>query len=70
MRTFEFKDATSNKFWHIVLAGNTFTVTYGRIGTTGQTQLKSFASAAIAKTEHDKLVAQKLKKGFASKMAA
>lgn len=64
MRTFEFKDAKSNKFWNIELSGSGFTVTFGRIGTAGQTQTKTFPSAAAAKKEHDKLVAEKLKKGY------
>jgi uncharacterized protein (TIGR02996 family) len=70
MRTFEFKDAKSNKFWHIELSGSSFTVTFGRIGTTGQTQTKTFANAATAKKEHDKLVAEKLKKGYVETTAA
>jgi uncharacterized protein (TIGR02996 family) len=64
MRTFVFSDATSNKFWHIELTGKTFTVTFGRVGTNGQTQTKSFPTAAAAQKEHHKLVAQKLKKGY------
>jgi uncharacterized protein (TIGR02996 family) len=64
MRTFEFKDAKSNKFWTIQLSGAKFTVTFGRIGTAGQTQTKTFSSAAAARKEHDKLVAEKLKKGY------
>lgn len=64
MRTFEFKDAKSNKFWNIELSGSSFTVTFGRIGTTGQTQTKEFVDKAAAKKEHDKLVAEKLKKGY------
>jgi predicted DNA-binding WGR domain protein len=64
MRTFEFKDAKSNKFWNIELSGSSFTVTFGRIGTGGQTQTKTFPSDAAAKKEHDKLVAEKLKKGY------
>lgn len=64
MRTFEFTDAKSNKFWNIELSGKSFTVTFGRIGTNGQTQTKKFASAADAKKEHDKLVSEKLKKGY------
>lgn len=64
MRTFEFKDGKSNKFWHIELQGQIFTVTFGRIGTKGQSQTKAFADAATAKKEHDKLVAEKLKKGY------
>jgi uncharacterized protein (TIGR02996 family) len=64
MRTFVFTDATSNKFWHIELSGKKFTVQFGRVGTTGQTQTKSSTSPAAAQKEHDKLVAQKLKKGY------
>src|SRR5262245_45906348 len=64
MRTFEFKDGTSNKFWNIELQGQIFTVTFGRIGTKGQSQTKAFKDAATAKREHDKLVEQKLKKGY------
>jgi uncharacterized protein (TIGR02996 family) len=64
MRTFVFTDATSNKFWHIALSGKSFTVQFGRVGTTGQTQTKTFISAAVAQKEHDKVVAQKLKKGY------
>lgn len=64
MRTFVFTDEKSNKFWHIELQGQIFTVTFGRVGTNGQTQTKAFADGATAKKEHDKLVAEKLKKGY------
>jgi predicted DNA-binding WGR domain protein len=55
---------SSNKFWEIELTDASFTVCFGRIGTEGQSQTKSFASAAEAKTQHDKLVNEKLKKGY------
>src|SRR5215472_14152804 len=64
MRTFTFSDVKSHKFWNIELQGNSFTVTYGRQGTAGQTQTKKFASAAAAQKEHDKLVKEKLGKGY------
>jgi uncharacterized protein (TIGR02996 family) len=64
MRTFVYTDATSNKFWHIELSGKGFTVHFGRMGTNGQTQAKTFKDAATAQKEHDKLVAQKLRKGY------
>ena len=70
MRTFVYTDATSNKFWHITLAGTSFTVHFGRVGTNGQTQTKTFGSAAAAQKEHDKLVAQKLRKGYVETTAA
>ena len=64
MRSFTFSEGTSNKFWNIDLQGKQFTVTFGKIGTNGQTQVKAFADDAAAKKEHDKLVAEKVKKGY------
>ncbi|ATB30739.1 WGR and DUF4132 domain-containing protein [Melittangium boletus] len=64
MRRFEFTDGSSQKFWEIDLQGTGFTVRWGRIGTDGQTQQKSFPSDAKAQTEHDKLIAEKQKKGY------
>ncbi|MGE3808839.1 MAG: WGR domain-containing protein, partial [Gemmataceae bacterium] len=64
MRTFEFNDGKSNKFWNIELDGEAFTVTFGRIGTGGQTQIKEFPSDDKAQAAHDKLVAEKLAKGY------
>lgn len=65
MRRFEFSEGSSNKFWEIELSGSGFTVTWGKIGTTGQTQTKDFPTEAKAQTEHDKLVSEKVKKGYA-----
>jgi uncharacterized protein (TIGR02996 family) len=64
MRTFLFTDAKSNKFWHIDLHGSRFTVTFGKVGTKGQTQTKDFPNAEAARKAHDKLVAEKLGKGY------
>ncbi|WNG36785.1 DUF4132 domain-containing protein [Archangium violaceum] len=65
MRRFEFVEGSSKKFWEIELQGTEFTVRWGRIGTDGQTQQKSFASTVKAQAEHDKLIAEKQKKGYA-----
>jgi predicted DNA-binding WGR domain protein len=66
MRHFELVDGKSNKFWEIdyVDGASDFTVTWGRIGTAGQTQTKEFATAEKAESEHTKLVAEKFKKGY------
>jgi uncharacterized protein (TIGR02996 family) len=69
MRSFEFSDGSSNKFWNIDLQGSSFTVTFGRIGSKGQTQLKTFPSEAAAEKAHDKLVAEKLAKGYVEKVS-
>ncbi|MBM7119317.1 WGR and DUF4132 domain-containing protein [Archangium primigenium] len=65
MRRFEFAEGSSRKFWEIALEGTGFTVRWGRLGTDGQTQQKTFPSAQKAQTEHDKLIAEKVKKGYA-----
>ena len=64
MPRYELSEGTSNKFWEINLAGTSFTTTYGKIGSNGQTTIKSFGSDAEAKKEYDKIVAEKVKKGY------
>ena len=64
MPRYEFSEGSSNKFWDITLSGKSFTTTYGKIGANGQTTIKSFKSDADAKKEHDKVVAEKTKKGY------
>ncbi len=64
MPRYEFSDGSSNKFWDITLEGASFTTTYGRIGTDGQTSMKEYDSEDKAKKEYDKLIAEKTKKGY------
>lgn len=64
MPRYEFSEGTSNKFWEINLSGKSFTTTYGKIGTSGQTTIKQFKSDADAKKEYEKLIAEKVKKGY------
>jgi predicted DNA-binding WGR domain protein len=66
-RHFEFINGSSRKFWEISLSENTFTVRFGRIGTLGQSQTKRFGDEAQAKREADKLIAEKVKKGYVEK---
>ncbi|MEZ0300138.1 MAG: WGR domain-containing protein, partial [Candidatus Methylacidiphilales bacterium] len=63
-REFQLIDGSSSKFWAIERDGSRFTVHYGRIGTAGTRQEKKFSSDAMARKEHDKLVDEKLKKGY------
>jgi predicted DNA-binding WGR domain protein len=63
-RQLVYMDSHSSKFWNIALQGNTFTVTFGRIGTDGQTQTKAFASGEMALKEAEKLIREKLGKGY------
>jgi len=64
MARYEFSDGSSSKFWEIVLEGSALATTYGRIGSSGQTNRKEFDSNEKAAKEHDKLIAEKVKKGY------
>lgn len=64
VREMVFQEGTSHKFWRIELSGSAHTVTFGKVGTNGQTQTKEFDSEAEAAKSYDKLVAEKLKKGY------
>jgi predicted DNA-binding WGR domain protein len=63
-RTFHFQDDKSDKFWSIELKGKSFTVNFGKVGGKGQSQIKDFADPTQAQKEHDKLVREKVGKGY------
>jgi predicted DNA-binding WGR domain protein len=63
-RRFELVSDTSRKFWEIAVENDSFTVRFGRIGTAGQSQTKTFAEAGKSKSEAEKLIAEKVKKGY------
>lgn len=60
----EYINESSDKFWEIETNGNSFTVVYGRNGTGGQSQTKTFDDEAKCLKEAEKLVAEKIKKGY------
>jgi predicted DNA-binding WGR domain protein len=64
MRRFEYKQGTSYKFWEILVEGTAYTARYGKVGTEGQTQSKSFATADKAKAEAEKKIKEKVGKGY------
>jgi predicted DNA-binding WGR domain protein len=59
-----FMDAKSSKFWSIQQAGSSHTVTYGRIGSKGQSATKSFSDEQSARKDAEKLIREKLSKGY------
>jgi predicted DNA-binding WGR domain protein len=63
-RHFEFVSGNSAKFWEVTHAGTEVTVSFGRIGTIGQRQSKSLPTPAAAARHLEKLVSQKLAKGY------
>ena len=64
MRRFELVDGKSNKFWEIDREGTSYTVRYGRIGTSGQTTNKSFGDEAAAQGAYEKVIKEKTGKGY------
>jgi len=69
-RHFEFVSGTSAKFWEVSIAGCNVTVCFGRIGTDGQSQTKALASADAAQRHADKVIAEKMKKGYVEMVPA
>ena len=63
-RRLEFVEGTSRKFWQARREDTDVLIAFGRIGTAGQSQRKPFADALQAQAEMDKLVAEKLRKGY------
>jgi predicted DNA-binding WGR domain protein len=61
---FEFNQGGSRKFWHVRVDDAELVVAYGRIGTDGQVKRKAFASPDGARREAERLVREKLAKGY------
>jgi DNA ligase-1 len=68
-RHFEFVEGTSSKFWEVWVAGNQMMTRYGRIGSQGSTTVKTFADEPAARKAADKLVAEKVGKGYVERGA-
>ncbi len=60
----ELTEDGSSKFWQISVSGASYTATWGRIGTPGQSQTKNFGNEWEAKSERNRLVEEKKKKGY------
>lgn len=59
-----YQEEGSNKFWSVQVSGNTFTVLFGKIGSSGQSSSKSFNNEKECLKEAEKLLREKLKKGY------
>lgn len=61
-----YKDETSHKFWKVAFehTSNKLVICFGRAGTKGQTQVKTFASAELAEKEKEKMIREKQNKGY------
>ncbi|WP_115810082.1 DUF6493 family protein [Flavobacterium aquicola] len=57
-------DGTSDKFWQIEVSEINYTVTYGKNGTSGTSQTKTFNSTEECLKAAEKILAEKTKKGY------
>ncbi len=64
MARFKFTQGCSSKFWEVSRRGTKVTVCWGKIGSTGQSKVKAFASAAEAGGFQSKLVREKMDKSY------
>ncbi|MFB7617450.1 WGR and DUF4132 domain-containing protein [Kitasatospora sp. NPDC056181] len=64
MRRWEFVEGGSDKFWEAAVDGVAVTVRYGRSGTGGREQVKTFPTVEEAQAHFAKVVAEKERKGY------
>lgn len=64
MRRFEYIKGNAAKFWEVFRRGELITTTSGKIGTEGQTKNKSYADYMAAEVDFDRLIRDKIKRGF------
>lgn len=70
MKSYIYQDEKSHKFWAVGQQGNELHISWGKVGTQGQSQIKSFADAAAAEKAELKLIAEKTKKGYVEDASA
>mgnify|MGYP001084662896 FL=1 len=70
MKTFIYQDEKSHKFWAVEQQDNELHLSWGKVGTSGQKQIKTFADAAVASKAAQKLINEKAKKGYVENSAA
>ncbi|MEO7524430.1 MAG: AAA domain-containing protein, partial [Ferruginibacter sp.] len=59
-----YEDGVSNKFWEAGVKENKLLIRFGRAGTKGQAQVKTFDDAAKATREKEKMIREKMAKGY------
>jgi DNA ligase-1 len=69
-RYFEYVDAKSNKFWEISKSGCDVTTRWGRIGSSGQSKMKTFPQKSAASEQVNKLIEEKTSEGYVEKKRA
>jgi uncharacterized protein (TIGR02996 family) len=64
MRTFEYREGESGRFWSVQREGTTLILRSGKIGSRGRTYIKRFSDEKAAEARADKLARHKLAAGF------
>ena len=64
LRRYVCTEEGSSKFWEVSLTDKELTVRFGRIGTKGQSQTRTFTTADAAQHEQAKLIRSKVAKGY------
>ena len=60
----EFSQAGTNKFWEATLDGRKFKVHWGKIGTKGQSQTRTFRTEEEALRKFETMARSKVRKGY------
>lgn len=63
-RCFYSQEKNSNKFWNVKVEKNRLIVRFGKTGTSGRENIKEYPDNAAALKEAEKLIGQKIKKGY------
>ncbi len=64
MRRLEFPAKNPDRFWEVEQSGATYTMRWGKLGTTGATQSKTLDTPQKTAREVDRLVEERIAKGF------
>jgi predicted DNA-binding WGR domain protein/very-short-patch-repair endonuclease len=64
LQEYRFEQGGSAKFWKIGVNGDELTVSFGRMGSKGQTLIKNFDTPEKAQREASKLIEEKVRKGY------
>ena len=70
MRRFEFIEGNQAKFWEVTRRGSSVTVASGRIGGAAKTRTKQLTDYMAAEQEFDRLIRDKLRRGYVEVVVA
>jgi DNA ligase-1 len=66
-RYFEYSEGSSNKFWEVSQSHCSVTTRWGRIGSAGQSKIKTYEDMGAASSQLAKLISEKMSDGYVEK---